>query len=66
MTKEEKKQSNAIVNKYMKDIPYPEQYKPTISKNFVGKIIRLDEWTEKNKKDFIKKNNPKLYKKLYE
>ena len=47
-------------------IPMPEVYKPTISKNFIEKITRFNEKTEKEKKDFIKKHNPPLYKKLYE
>lgn len=28
-------------------------------------VVGFEEWCEENKKQFIKKNNPELYKKLY-
>ena len=40
--------------------------KKSTSDKIIEAIIGFDEWCMKNKMDFLKKNNPKLYKKLIE
>jgi hypothetical protein len=35
------------------------------SEKIIENIIGFEDWCEKNKRSFIKKNNPELYKKIY-
>ena len=50
----------------MKDITTPiEINKPRTKEYWVNAIIRFEEWTEKNKQDFIRKYNPELFEKMY-
>lgn len=37
----------------------------TTTDKIIKAIIGFEDWCEQNKKRFIKKNNPELYKKLY-
>lgn len=39
--------------------------KKSTSEKIMNWVIGFEDWCEKNKQEFIRKNNPELYKKLY-